>query len=144
MDIVQIEDEWNKDSTIDGTDLFHASLKIPKLHSKWSSILLRERVLLAKMKSEHDSLEHLLEQFYSRTLTSEELKEYGLVYPDKMIMKPDVSKWVSNHKENVSTKLKIGLQHEKIKFIESIIGQISQMSFNIRNAIEDAKFKNGS
>lgn len=144
MDISSIEEEWVKDSYIDSEKLFDKSLELSKLHSKWSSILLRERVILVKMKSEQQQLSHILEQFYNKTLTIEELKLHNLEYTDKRIAKPEIQKWVDNNDSNVKSKLKIGLQIEKVKMIESIMQQISQMSFNIKNAIEDKKFMNGS
>ena len=40
------------------------------------------------------------------------------------------------------TKLKIEYQEQKIKYLESIIKEISQRTWNIKNAIEWHKFTN--
>lgn len=144
MTLEEIEKLWLEDCQIDKANLSRASLNIPKLHQKYYGVLIREQKVHMKLTEELRSLEHILEQYYGRKLSLEEIDEYGLPpYPDQKIMKPDIPKWVASYKDVITTKQKIGLQICKIDYLKSILREISAMSYQIKNAIDWEKFKNG-
>lgn len=143
MNIPEIESLWRVDSIIDQFKLSTEALKIPNLHSNYYEIYIKERLVLLKMKESHKELEDILFRFYQKNLTSDELKEYDLEYDDRKVLKPDIPRAVGVHKENISAKLKVGIQIEKVEFLKSIIQQINSRSFHIRDAIEFKKFESG-
>lgn len=144
MKLDDIEKYWLEDSHIDTTNLTRASVNIPKLHSKYYSFLNKEIKTLHRYKVELQQLEFVLERFYGRKLTQDELDKYGLEYPEYKVLKPEIPKHVSNHEDIIKYNTQIALQQAKIEYLKSILKEISAMSFQIRNIIENEKFKNGS
>lgn len=143
MKIEEIQSEWSKDSTIDKFRLTEESLNIPKLHEKYYRFYFEERMRLHTLKMQHDDLEHVLTDFYKKNLTTEELEEYGLEYPDKKIMNADVPRYVLNHKDMVELNMKIAVCQEKIELLKSILKQVDQRSFQINSAIKNRVFEAG-
>lgn len=145
MLLEDIEKEWAADVEINPLKLDSESLKIPKLHSKYYNILSREKLVLLNIKNKLEKREFILEQFYNKTLTVEELNEYKLpLIQDKKVLKPEIPKTIANDPEVVNFKTKIGAQHIKIEFLESILKMIQNRNWAIRDAIEWRKFENGA
>lgn len=145
MKIEEIEAEWAKDAVIKSTDLGSEALNIPRLHSKWYGILLNEKRIFHGLTVRKDELTILLEGYFGKTLTLEELKEAGLPdYSDKKILKPDIPKHIATHSEMIKLNLKIAVQSDKIEFLKDIIKTIHGRSFLIKDAIEFQKFQAGS
>lgn len=144
MKLNEIEIAWQQDSTINQTDLGGEALKIPKLHAKYHAILNNEKLVLMKYKHDLDKLQLLLEEYFSKTLTTKELADYGLPpYTEKRILKTDIQKYIDTWPDIVAQKLKIGTQHEKIEYLKDILKMIHGRSFQLRDAIEWFKFTNG-
>lgn len=145
MKIDDIEKEWAKDAEIKDTDLGGEALKIPRLHSKWYGILLNEQRIMHGFIVKKDELSLLLESYFAKTLTLEELKENNLpVYGDKKVLRPDIPKHVATYPDIVQLNLKMALQSDKIAFLKDILKCIHGRSFLIKDAIEFAKFQAGS
>ena len=143
MNIEEIQSEWSKDSNVDKFRLTEESLNVPKLHEKYYRLYFEERMRLHKLKMHHDELEHILTDFFKKNLTTEELAEYDLEYPDKKIMNADVPRHVMNHKDMVELNMKIAVCQEKLEMIKSILKQVDQRSFQINNAIKNRIFEAG-
>jgi len=145
MKIEDIESEWVKDAKISETDLGGEALKIPRLHSKWYSMLLNEKKILYSITIRKEELAIILEAYFAKTLTMEELKEYELPpSSDKKILRQDIPKHIANYPAMVTLNLKIALQSDKIEFMKDILKQIHGRSFIIKDAIAWAQFSNGS
>jgi len=145
MKLVDIEAEWVKDTNIDEKNLGAEALKIPKLHSKYYSILLNEKRIMHGFIYKKDELTLTLENYFSKTLTLEELKEFDLPpYTDKRILKPDFPKYIQMFPSMVELNLKIATQSDKIEFLKDILKTIHGRSFIIKDTIEFQKFINGS
>ena len=56
MKLEEIQQHWERDSTVDRTELGEESLRIPQLHSKYFKFFSAERLLLRKMEYEYKSL----------------------------------------------------------------------------------------
>lgn len=144
MKIEDIEKEWMDDSVIDETDLSKESLAIPRLHSKWHNILNLLNRELYGLSIRKDEMELLLEGYFSKTLTQEELDASGFgEFPDKRILKSDISKYIQTNQEMVKLNIRIALQQDKISFVKDIIRQIHNRSFQIRDAISFLTFQAG-
>jgi hypothetical protein len=143
MKIEELQTQWASDAHIDTSSLVHESSKVPLLHSKYYAYLLDERLLLLKLKHHQEELSLVLEGFFSKTLTSEELSKHELVYSDKRVLKVDLEKNIAAHPKMVALTLKIGVQHEKVKFLEDILKMIHNRNFTIKNVIDMKKFDAG-
>jgi hypothetical protein len=145
MLLEDIEKEWAADTIINPLKLTDESIKIPKLHAKYSTFINKERMVFIKLKSTLEEKEYILEQYYKKTLTIDELNQYKLpLVQDKKVSVPEIPKVIANTKEVVDLKNRMGAQNIKIEFLESIIKSIHTRNWVIKDAIEWRKFESGS
>lgn len=145
MLLEEIEKEWSEDATINPLKLAEESLRIPKLHAKYSTILNREKIIIGILKTNLDKKEYILEQYYKRTLTIDELNEYKLpLVQDKKIANPEIPKTIAADKDIIELKNRIGAQSVKIEFLDSIMKSIHTRNWVIKDAIDWRKFEHGT
>lgn len=143
MKFENIFDEWKRDSEIDQTDLGNESLKIPKLHHKYYMMLLSERSSLRKLESQMKQLKLSKYEFYSQGHT-EETKKLGWELPPRgIILKADIPMYIEADRDIIDLSLKIGIQGEKVEFLDSIIKSLQTRNFLIKNAIDFLRWTNG-
>ena len=131
---------WEKDSTIDRTELADESLKIPKLHHKYYSIFVAERATLRKLESAFKKLKLEKYEFFTQRPT-EETRDKGWQMPARgMILKADIPMYMEGDQDIIDLSLKIGMQQEKVEFLESIIKTFQTRGYIIKNAIDFVKF----
>lgn len=134
---------WEKDSVIDRTELADESLKIPKLHHKYYSLFVAERAVLRKLESEMKKLKLDKYEFFTQGPT-DETKQRGWRMPARgMILKADIPMYMEGDQDIIDLSLKIGMQQEKVEFLESIIKSLQTRGFIIKNAIDFTKFTMG-
>lgn len=143
MKVEDIVTEWDKDSKIDETELGNESVKIPNIHNKYLKIFLAERVVLFKLKAERNRLKRKLLEYYLGEMGKEELAEIGRDQIYKKILKNEVDVYIDSDDLMVEMTLKVAVQEEKVNYIESIIKSINNRGFQIKNAIDWAKFTMG-
>ena len=143
MKFEEIFDEWKRDSEIDQTDLGNESLRIPKLHHKYYMMLLAERSSLRKLEAQMKQLKLSKYEFYSQGHT-EETKKLGWELPPRgIILKADIPMYIEADKDLIDLSLKIGVQGEKVDFLDSILKTLQTRNFLIKNAIDFLKWTNG-
>lgn len=143
MKIEQLFVEWEKDSNIDKTELGDESIKIPKLHHKYYRVFISERLLLRKLEADLKQLKLEKYEFYTQG-PSKESKEKGWEIPARgVILKSDLPTYLDADKDIVELTLRIGYQQEKIELLESIIKSLQTRGYQIKAAIDWAKFTMG-
>lgn len=139
-DIIKL---WEVDAEIDRNKLDDASLESSKLHGKYHEIFTNERLLLRKYEADLKVLKLDKYEFYTQGPTQETVAKGWKLPPIGKILKSDANTYVEADKDVIELSLKIGLQHEKIALLDSIIKVIMNRSFSIKNAIEFMKFSSG-
>jgi len=143
MKLEEIHDLWESDSKIDKTELAGESLKIPQLHHKYYKIYSNEKLVLKKLNSEYKQLKLAKFEFLTQG-PNEETDEKGWELPAiGRVLKADVQNYIEADKDIINLSLKIGLQEEKVEFLESIIRSLNNRGYNIHTALEFIKFTNG-
>ena len=143
MKIDDIYAEWEKDSQINRSELGDEALNIPKLHHKYFKIFTHERLLLRKQEVELKQLKLEKLEFYTLGPTKESHEKGWRLPPQGKILKSEVNNYIEADKDMVNLSLKLGIQHEKIDLLESIIKSLTARGFNIKAAIEWERFKVG-
>lgn len=143
MNITELTELWKADSEIDRTELGDESLKIPKLHSKYYNLFIQERLLLKKLEGEYKQLYRVKFEYYNGILSEEELEEYNLEPFALKVLKTDLPIYIESDKDLQTLQAKIAVQKEKIDFLESIIKSLTNRGFQIKSAIDWAKFTHG-
>lgn len=143
MKIEELFDEWSKDSEIDKTELSDEALKIPKLHHKYYQLFVIERQKLRKFEYDFKQLKLEKYEFFSQG-PNEVSQKYGWELPTKgIILKSDIPMYMEADKDLIQLSLKIGLQLEKVEFLESILKTLNNRGYLIKSAIDFIKFTNG-
>ena len=144
MKIDEVFSLWDKDSTVDRSDLAVESLTIPVLHNKYYKILIQERLRLKKMKADFAEIQKIYQEYYLGQLSEDELKEHQLKPYPLRILKQDLDTYLNSDKTIIEWTLKIFQQGEKVELLESIIKTVAARTFHIKNAIDFIKFQNGT
>lgn len=143
MKLEQIFEEWEKDVAINRAELGDEALKIPKLHHKYYKIFANERLVLKKYDAELKQLRLEKQEFFILGPTEESHAKGWRLPPVGKVLRSDVNTYIDADQDIINLTLKIGMQHEKIDFLESIIKTLHNRNFNIRAAIDWEKFKVG-
>ena len=144
MNIEDIMTLWETDTKVDRTELGDEALNIPKLHSKYYNILIKERLLLRKLESEMKQLKLDKYEFLTQG-PNEETRDKGWKLPPKgMILKSDIPMYIDADQDMINLTLKIGMQQEKIEFLDSIIKTIINRGYIIKTALDWQRFTMGA
>lgn len=141
MKIEEIYEQWDSDSVIDKTELAVESLKIPQLHSKYFKMYSNERMHLLKLESELAALKQEKYIYYTQGADEHTLKKWG-PQPIK-VLKNEVSHFLEGDQDVINLGLRTSYQKEKINLLDSIIRNLNNRGFQIKNAIDFLKFVNG-
>jgi hypothetical protein len=144
MDIETIYNEWAKDGEIDQTNVSRAVTDIPRLHNKYFKIYVDEGLRLKKLKAEYKILWKIKGEYYRGELDIEELKQHGWKPQALRILKADVPTYLEADPEVVKKSLLIGLQEEKVSYLESIVKHISNRNFLLKTIVDWERFRTGA
>lgn len=144
MKLEEILSEWKQDSEIDKTELGQASLDISKLHQKYYTILVSERLKLKKYDGELKVLKLQKYEFFLDGPNEEtQAKGWKLPAKGKVTLKADIPMHMDADDDIIQLNLKIALQLEKLELLESIVKILMGRSYTIRNAIDWQRFMHG-
>lgn len=144
MNIEDLYNEWAKDGHIDVADISRNSADIPKLHNKYFRLYTEEGLKLKKLRADYKVLVKRKNEYYNGSMDSEELKEYGWAPQPLKILKSDIPTYVESDKDVINLSLRIGLQESIVEYLESIIRQINNRNFILKNIIDYEKFRTGA
>ena len=140
MDIEKIQTLWDEDSKLDVDNLHTESTKIPSLHAKYYKIY--NKILLLK-KMEENKLKVLNKekwQYYTGKANPE-------VYVDKpfdhKVLRQDVDKYLESDEDLIKAKTKIDYFQVMLNYLDSILKNINNRTYQIKNAIEWQQFIRG-
>ena len=144
MKLEEIYEQWDKDSSIDTTNLGNESIKMPSLHNKYFKVYTSEKLLLRKFEAEMKELKLEKYEFYTQGPTKESVEKGWSMPARGMILKQEMPMYMEGDKEIIALSLKIGYQQEKIELLESIIKSLVNRGFQIKAAIDWHKFTMGA
>ena len=129
---------WEKDSQIDQDNLHTESLKIPALHAKYHEMFNNFLLLRKKAEQQRKNIRHERYEYYSGKADPEVYIEnpFGKKIRDKDTM----TKYLDADDKLKQISLKIDYYETLLNYCESILKQISNRTYQIKNAIEWQKF----
>jgi hypothetical protein len=144
MHIDEIVALWEQDSKIDNTEIGDEAIKIAKLHHKYYQILINERLVLRQREADLKKLKLDKYEFFTQG-PNEDTQKKGWKLPAKgLILKADIPMYMDADDDIIKQSLKIGLQQEKVEFLESVIKMLMNRGYNLKVALEWQRFINGS
>lgn len=141
MNLEQFQEMWKKDSVIDGDLYCEASIKIPQLHMKYMeyhntfSLMKKEREIEMKRLIKNKWI------YYKGKAPSSVYKE--MPFDFKLTTKEEVGMFIDADDDVSKLQFKIDYIEQVLLYLDSILRMINNRNFQIKNAIEWEKFKNG-
>ena len=138
MNLDDIQSMWEKDSQIDKDNLHDESLKIPALHAKYHEMFNNILLLRKRAEQQRKNIRHERYEFFSGKADPEVYVETP--FPKKIRDKDTMQKYLDADENMKNINLKIDYYETQISYLESILKQINNRTYQIKNAIEWNKF----
>jgi hypothetical protein len=133
---------WERDSDIDQTEPGKELLKIPKLHVQYLSILTKHKIASKKAHFDYLRMRKLRLDYYAGRLSQEELLEYGWE-PFQFVLKTDINAYLEADINLIKLLEKKVYHEEVVSVIESIMSELKQRTWQLRDFISWEKFIGG-
>ena len=141
MNLEKIQEMWQRDSVIDPDNLHDESLKIPQLHSKYYTVYNTITLLREKARTNYNTIR--LERYNYYTGKAEPEVYVEEPFPYKVREKDAIQRYMDADEKLIKVDLKIRYYDATLKFLEEIIKNVSNRTFQIKNAIEWNRFQAG-
>ena len=141
MNLEKIQEMWLKDSVIDPDNLHDESLKIPQLHCKYYTLYNTITLLREKAKDSYNKTRLERYNYYTGKASAEVYAEEP--FPYKVREKDAIQRHIEADEKLNAIDLKVKYYDVMLKFLEEIIRNVSNRTFQIKNAIEWNKFQSG-
>jgi hypothetical protein len=141
IDLEKIQEMWEKDSKIDIDNLHTESLNIPVLHSKYYDLYNNINLLKKKAEQQKKKIRHEKYEYFSGKADPEIYIENP--FPKKIRDKETLQGYLDSDEKISQINLKVEYYQVMSNYLESILKQISDRNWQIRNSIEFMKFTSG-
>ena len=141
INLDKIQSMWQEDCKIDIDNMHEESIKIPQLHSKYHEILNNLILLRTKAQKIQKSVRHERYEYYSGKADPEVYEQEP--FPKKVRDKDALIRYMDADDRVSDANLKVEYYDVMINYTESILKQISNRTYQIKNSIEWHKFQAG-
>jgi len=141
INLDKIQSMWQEDCKIDIDNMHEESIKIPQLHSKYHEILNNLILLRTKAQKIQKSVRHERYEYYSGKADPEVYQREP--FPKKVRDKDALIRYMDADDRVSDANLKVEYYDVMINYTESILKQISNRTYQIKNSIEWHKFQAG-
>ena len=133
---------WRKDCDIDRTEPGKALLDIPKLHSKYLTILSKHRMLGKEADFQLNRWKKLKWEYYTGKLDDDDLKKHGWE-PFRYALKSDITTYLDAD-EDINKYLASKMMHEEVVDVcNAILKELNNRTWELRSFIDWEKFIQG-
>ena len=132
---------WQEYCKIDIDNMHEESIKVPQLHSKYHEILNNLILLRTKAQKIQKSVRHERYEYYSGKADPEVYEKEP--FPKKVRDKDALIRYMDADDRVSDANLKVEYYDVMINYTESILKQISNRTYQIKNSIEWHKFQAG-
>ena len=141
MNLESIQEMWKKDSEIDGDLYCEESTKIPQLHMKYMEF--HNTFSLMKKEKELDMKRLIKEKwlYYKGKAPSSVYKE--MPFDFKLTTKEEINMFIESDDDIMKLQYRIDYIEQTLLYLDSVLRMINNRNFQIKNAIDWEKFKNG-
>ena len=141
INLNEIQSMWEKDSKIDRDNLHEESLNIPMLHAKYHDLYNNHILLRKKAEQQRKNIRHERYEYISGKSDPEVYAENP--FPKKIRDKDTMQKYMDADGKLSDASLKIGYYDTMLEYLESILKQISNRTYQIKNALDFMRFSAG-
>jgi hypothetical protein len=133
---------WESDADIDQTEPGKELLKIPKLHNKYLTILTKHKIAAKKAHFDYMRMRKVKIDYFAGRLDQKELEKYGWE-PFQFVLKTDVNTYLEADNDLIKLLEKKVYHEEVVSVIESIMNELKQRTWQLRDFISWEKFIGG-
>ena len=141
INLEKIQSMWQEDCKIDIDNMHEESIKIPQLHSKYHEILNNLILLRTNAQKIQKSVRHERYEYYSGKADPEVYEKEP--FPKRVRDKDALIRYMDADDRVSDANLKVEYYDVMINYTESILKQISNRTYQIKNSIEWHKFQAG-
>ena len=141
INLDKIQSMWQEDCKIDIDNMHEESIKVPQLHSKYHEILNNLILLRTKAQKIQKSVRQERYEYYSGKADPEVYEKEP--FPKKVRDKDALIRYMDADDRVSDANLKVEYYDVMINYTESILKQISNRTYQIKNSIEWHKFQAG-
>jgi hypothetical protein len=145
MTLDELHEEWEKDAEVDKTEIGDELLKIPRLHSKYLSILTYHNLQSKELNINYTKVKKIRYEYYQGDLNNpDDLAKYGFEPMVKRILKTEIPLYIESDATLLSIIRKKNIHDEIASATTSIMKEINSRTYQLRSYIDYEKFINGS
>ena len=141
LSLESIQEMREKDAKIDRDNLHEESLNIPMLHAKYHDLYNNLILLRKKAEQQRKNVRHERYEYFSGKSDPEVYAENP--FPKKIRDKDTMQKYMDADDKLSNVSLKIDYYDTMLVYLESILKQITNRTYQIKNAIEFMRFSSG-
>jgi hypothetical protein len=141
IDLDTIQKMWERDAKIDPDNLHTESLNIPILHSKYYEIYNNIYLLRKKAEQQRKNIRHERYEYFSGKSDPNVYIENP--FPKKIRDKETMQKYLDADEKLSGVSLKIDYYETMLSYLEEILKQITNRTYQIKNSIEFMRFTSG-
>ena len=141
INLDKIQSMWQEDCKIDIDNMHEESIKVTQLHSKYHEILNNLILLRTKAQKIQKSVRHERYEYYSGKADPDVYEREP--FPKKVRDKDALIRYMDADDRVSDANLKVEYYDVMINYTESILKQISNRTYQIKNSIEWHKFQAG-
>ena len=141
IDLGGIQSMWEEDAKIDRDNLHEESLNIPVLHAKYFDLYDNISLLRKKAEQQRKNIRHERYEYFSGKADPEVYVKDP--FPKKIRDKDAMTKYMDADEKLSNSSMKIEYYDTMLRYLEEILKQITNRTYQIKNAIEFMRFSSG-
>ena len=141
IDLGGIQSMWEEDAKIDRDNLHEESLNIPVLHAKYFDLYNNISLLRKKAEQQRKNIRHERYEYFSGKADPEVYVKDP--FPKKIRDKDAMTKYMDADEKLSNSSMKIEYYDTMLRYLEEILKQITNRTYQIKNAIEFMRFSSG-
>jgi hypothetical protein len=138
----QILEFWNVDADMDQTEPGKELLKIPKLHNKYLTILVKHKMASKKSHFDYLRMRKLKWEYYTGKMSKEELEKHGWS-PFQFTLKSDISTYLEADNDLIRLLEKKMYHEETVSVVEAIMKELNSRTYQLKDYISWERFIGG-
>ena len=144
MQLKEIQEQWEKDSSIDELNLGRESTRVPILHSKYLTFLSKCKLLLRKAESDYYNTRRLKYRYYRGEMSRTELEGLGWdQFQGNKPLKNEMDEFLQCDQSLIELHDKVEYYKISVYTLEQILRSINSRTWDIKTAVEYLKMTNG-
>lgn len=144
MKLTDLQEEWQKDSRINETNLGSEAARVPTLHAKYLTYLSKVKLQLRKAESDYLNTRRKKYKYFRGEMSIQELDDEGWdQYQGNKPLKNEMEEFLTCDENLIELQDKVEYFKTVLYTLEQIIRSINSRTWDIKSSIEWTKFTNG-